>query len=104
MNRLMRSPLHTLLISVLFLLVSTFATAQSETITISLKDTTVEAILNEIRNQTDFDFIYNHEEVEKCPRVSIHVVGATVEDVLTLCLKNTGLSFEKVNEIGRAHV
>ena len=97
MNRKMRSTLHTLLISALFLLVSTFAFAQSETVTISLRDTTVEGILNEIRNQTDFDFIYNHEEVEKCPKVSIHVAGATIEDVLTLCLKNTGLSYEKVN-------
>ncbi len=97
MNRKMRSTLHTLLISALFLLIFTFASGQSETISISLKDTTVESILNEIRNQTDFDFIYNNEEVEKCPRVSIHVEGATVEDVLKQCLNNTGLSYEKVN-------
>ena len=97
MNREMRSALHTASITTLFLLVSTLVYGQPETITISLKDTTVEAIIREIREQSEFDFIYNHEEVGKCPKVSIDVSQGTVKDVLTQCLINTGLSYEKVN-------
>ncbi len=93
----MRSILYSVLLVTFSFLVSTFVSAQSASISISLNDTTVEAIINEIRNQTEFDFIYNHEELEKCPRVSIHVSGGTVEDVLSQSLKNTGLTYEKVN-------
>ena len=93
----MRSILYPPAVFILLFLVNTFASAQSETINLSLKDTTVEAIVNEIRNQTDFDFIYNHEQLARCPRVSIEMKGGSVEEVLTQCLKNTGFSFEKVN-------
>ena len=68
--------------------------AQNPLLNLSLEDTTVEAVLNEIRNQTDIDFIFNHEQVEKCPRVSIRVSTGSVEEVLRLCLQNTGLTFE----------
>ncbi len=70
--------------------------AQAPLLNLSLEDTTVEAVLDEIRNQTDIDFIFNHEEVAKCPRVSIRVRNGTVDEVLNLCLQNTGLTFEKV--------
>ena len=65
---------------------------------ISLSDTTVEAIIDEIRKQSDIDFIFNHEELEKCPRVNIEVTGASVDQVLKLCLQNTGLGFERINK------
>jgi len=71
--------------------------AQSPLLTISLSDTTVEAILNEIRIQTDLDFVYNHEELLSCPRVSIDIHGGSVEEVLELCLKDTGFTYKKVN-------
>ena len=71
--------------------------AQESLFNISLPDTTVEAVISEIRKQSDMDFIFNHEELERCPRVSIEVSDATVDQVLELCLENTGLSFEKIH-------
>jgi len=71
--------------------------AQTPVLNFSLQDTTVEAVINEIRTQTDMDFIYNHEELQKCPRVSIEVTSGTVDEVLRLCLKGSGLSFERRN-------
>ena len=71
--------------------------AQAPLLKLSLKDTTLEAVLNEIRNQTDIDFIFNHEEIAKCPKLSISVSGGTIDEVLKRCLQNTGLSFERVN-------
>ncbi len=72
--------------------------AQSAVVSLSLKDTTVEAVINEIRMQTDIDFIFNHEELDKCPRVSITVAGETVETVLDLCLEGSRLTYKKVNQ------
>ncbi len=80
-----------------FLFFATVLEAQVETISISLRDTTVEAIINEIRNQTEIDFIFNHEELDKCPKVSVSVSNGSVEEVLNQCLKNTGLTHQKVN-------
>lgn len=83
-------------IGVLFL-VSLPLHAQDSGLHISLRDTTVEAVIAEIRKQSDVDFIFNHEELKNCPRVSIEVRGETVDQVLQRCLQNTGLSYEKVN-------
>jgi hypothetical protein len=73
--------------------------AQAPLLNISMSDTAVEAVINEIRKQTDIDFIFNHEELARCPEVSISVTGETVENVLNQCLQNSGLTFEKVNNI-----
>jgi len=92
---------HKQLFSVFFLSFSLFFSstifAQTATVSLSFSDTTVEAIIQEIRKQTDIDFIFNHEELEKCQRVSITVTGETVEAVLDQCLKGSGLTHKKVN-------
>ncbi len=79
-----------------FLFASAGLSAQSAVLNISFRDTTVAAVINEIRAQTDIDFILNHEELAKCPKVSIRVVNGTVDEVLRLCLEDTDLTFEKV--------
>ena len=84
-----------ILLGIFFL--STSVWAQTAIVSLSFKDTTVAAVLNEIRNQTDISFIYNHEEIEKCPKVTVNVVDATVEEVLNLSLKNSGMTYKKVN-------
>ena len=81
---------------VLFL-ISLHLHAQDSGLNISMNDTTVAAVIAEIRKQSDMDFVFNHEELESCPRVNIEVQGASVDQVLQLCFQNTGLSYEKVN-------
>lgn len=83
----------------LALLSYSVAFSQNNRVSISLKDTTVEAILDQIRSQTDIYFVYNNNELDKCPRVSLDVKGMPVEEVLDQCLEGTGLKFEKVNNI-----
>jgi len=62
-----------------------------------MRDTSVVAVLQEIRRQTDIDFIFNHEELEKVENVSVELSRATVDEVLTMCLENTGLSYMKTS-------
>lgn len=71
--------------------------SQSDSINISLNDTTVEAALLEIRNQSDMNFVFNHEQLKDWPRISINIKNKNVEEALQECLKGTGLTFEKVN-------
>ncbi len=79
-------------------IITASAYSQSNPISLNLKDTSVSAVIEEIRKQTDISFIYNNEELEKCPKVTIMVEDATVEEVLSLSLKNSGLTFKKVNK------
>lgn len=82
----------------LFLFPAISLVAQSPTINIHLADTTMEAVIDQIRSQTEINFIYNHEELAQCPPVSVSLSGATVEEVLEQCLAGTGMTFQKVNE------
>ena len=72
--------------------------AQQGGLNLSLRDTTVEAVIDLLRSRTDMNFIYNHEELEKCPPVSVTVAGGTVEEVLEQCLQGTGLTYQKMNQ------
>ncbi|MFC2090372.1 carboxypeptidase-like regulatory domain-containing protein [Bacteroidota bacterium] len=80
----------------LLLLGSISLNAQSNEVSISLSNTSVIAVLDQIRSQTDIDFVFNHEELEKCRNVSISVEKVSVEDVLTYCLAGSDLSFKKL--------
>ncbi len=71
--------------------------AQSELVSLSLSDTTLEAVINEIRNQTEINFLYNHEELNKYKNISISVKNVSVYEALKQSLKNTKLSYEKIN-------
>ena len=70
--------------------------AQERTVTISLSDTTVVAVINELRNQSDFNFVFSHDELNKQPKVSVHISGVSIEEALRITLKNTNLEFKKV--------
>ena len=94
---MLHAMLRTGLLSGLVFMASTLLQAQESRISISMQDTTVEAVLRELRTRTEVDFIFNHEEVRRCPRVSIHLEDATVEEVLSLCLDGTAMGFERRN-------
>ncbi len=80
-----------------FLLSSIVIQAQILKITISEDNATVEALINEIRNQSNIDFIYNHEELMKCPKINAITYEGTIEEVLNRGLENTGMTFRKIN-------
>lgn len=79
------------------LLIVYSASSYSQKVSISMKDTTVEAIINELRNKTNYDFIFNHEEINRCGTVSIEVKNVPIEDVLKSCLNECSLEFKKID-------
>ncbi len=94
MNKVLK---YCLLIAATALLLAETAQAQSDLISLNLQDTTIEAAINDLRNQTDISFIYNNEELSAAPKFSLNLSKVTLEEALDKLLKNTGLTYEKVN-------
>jgi len=77
---------------------ASYVNAQSPKITIQLTDTTIEAVIERIRSQTEINFIYNHEELEQCPPVTVSVKEGSVDEVLEQCLTGTGMTYTRLND------
>ena len=71
--------------------------AQEVKFELQLKNASIESMINELRKQSELDFIYNYEEVSKCKPISISIKDVSLEDALTEAFKNTGLTFKQVN-------
>lgn len=87
------------MVMVCFLLVAVTypVRAQGGKVTISLADTTVVAVLDQLRSQADINFVFNHEELEKCPAVTVFVKHESFEHVLSQVLEDAGLNFKQLN-------
>lgn len=93
---LMRSPkkLLFILIGILF---GFSALAQTPSYNLPLGKTSIEAVINELRKQSDINFIFNNEELAKCDSVTISMKDASLEEVLKEVLKGTDLSYKKID-------
>lgn len=85
----------------LFLLFLIFTTqinltaySQVKKITFSLKNASLKEIISEIRKNSDYDFVYRDVNLESFARRDISFKAATVEQILTDCLKGTNLGYE----------
>lgn len=70
---------------------------QTGRVTLNLENTSIEAVLDELRSQADINFVYNHEELAKCQPISITAKNKSVEIVLKQCLEEAGLSYTQLN-------
>lgn len=89
------------IVGVLFLLVILLFTHQSfsqNKLNISAKDTTLASIFDQIRSQSEIDFIYNDEVLEQYTQISVSIRNATIDEVLEQCLYNTKLTYKKINQ------
>lgn len=63
------------------------------TVTVNLKEATLNDVLWEIQRQTDFTFIYSTNDVMKVKVHSLDVKGEKISEVLDRCLKGSGLTY-----------
>lgn len=61
------------------------------------KNESVASIITRLKQLSDFQFVYNKEEIDKCPPATFSLTNGTVEEVLTESLKNTELTFKQLN-------
>ena len=80
----------------IFLLITclqTHARSYSQSISLSLKNAPLEQVFSEIQRQSGYSFVYNNGILQHARNIDIVVSGATVEDVLNLCIKGQPFSY-----------
>jgi len=78
-------------------LVCTGACAQK--VTISGKGLSLEKVLEMIKAQTGYDFVYNQEDIDQAKKVDLQVKNVPVEEVLDQCLRPQGFTYEIRNRV-----
>ncbi|MNJ98282.1 TonB dependent receptor [compost metagenome] len=66
----------------------------AQKITLSKTNVPLTQIINEIRNQSKYDFFYSNELLKKANPVTIHVKEASLEEVLAICFRNQPLVYK----------
>lgn len=92
------------LLSLLLLLMMTTGAQAQERLSIHLSDASISQLAQEVQRQVDYTFVYA-EAMVKDVRVNIDIKDAELTEVLSVALKDTGLSFRITNRhivIGRA--
>ncbi len=79
--------------------VNSYATGYSqEKLTLNLKNVKLSQIFYIIQQETDYQFLYNVEDVQNAPLVSISVKDATVPQILSGCFKDYPLNYRIENK------
>jgi len=73
------------------------ANAQAQTVSLNVKNATLQVVIKEVIRQTGVSIIYNEALISKQPNVTLRVKNATIQDVLRECLKGSSLSYEMAN-------
>ncbi|MCT4601450.1 MAG: carboxypeptidase-like regulatory domain-containing protein, partial [Marinifilum sp.] len=90
-------------ISLILLLAFNFslsASVLSQTrVALNLKNATFFELIQEIESKTDLGFIYNQNDIKNIGVISLDTEDISVEEVLNVALKNSGLDYEIEREI-----
>lgn len=73
--------------------------AQSQKITLNMKNAKRTAILNEMKKQVEMEFFYNVKELNKYEPISIYVKDQPIVEVIKLILKGTNLKYSIENNV-----
>ena len=67
--------------------------AQTNTITLNCTNTTIEDILNQIENQSEYNFLYNKAIVDVSTRISISLSNKNITQTLDQLFRDTDISY-----------
>src|SRR5690606_19996416 len=79
------------------------ATGYAQTVTISVKKASIEAVLNEIRQQTGYDFLYNSSHLSNTRPVDLQFKNTPLAQVLDACFANQPLTYQIVDNTVLLH-
>ena len=74
------------------------ATGNSQTITLSENNASLEKIFREVKRQTSYDFWYESKLLKQAKKVDIHVTNVSLEQALDICFQNQLLSYSIVEK------
>jgi TonB-linked SusC/RagA family outer membrane protein len=79
--------------------VSATAYPQEKSITLSLRDVSLDYAFNAIKDQSGYFFMYNEEETSgRRDKVTVEVKDASIEKAMEACLKDTRLTYHIVDK------
>src|SRR5690606_8902723 len=84
-------------ISILLLIVSFFqvnASSFAQKVTIDVKEASLEHVLDQIREQTNYVFLYNNSQIKDVKSLNLQFKDADLNTVLNACLRYQGLTYE----------
>lgn len=70
------------------------ATVYSQRVTLSSKNAPLSSVLNEIRKQTGYTFLYTRSLIEKANKISVQLNNVPLEDALNSIFANSPLTYE----------
>lgn len=88
---------------IMFILLGTFSLfateVNSQTMKVSIhhRDSKISDVLNDIENQTDYLFFYNHKDIKSDKKVSIDADDKAVSSILDQLFKDTEVRYAMVN-------
>ena len=80
-----------------YLLLSFSANAQEEKITVTFEKAPLEEVISKLRERSDLNFVFNHEELKKAKPISIRIVNENILDALDKILRDSGLQYKLIN-------
>jgi TonB-linked SusC/RagA family outer membrane protein len=72
---------------------------ERQTITLSVKNATIETVLAQLKKQTGISFFYDKEILKLVGKVTVQVQKSDLKTVLNLCLKDTPVEYSVVGNI-----
>jgi TonB-linked SusC/RagA family outer membrane protein len=99
MPRIWPSPKILLVVKITtFFLLVTFMAASAATyaqkVTLTEKNASLEKVLNKIRKQTGYDFVYDAKLLKNAKPVTINVTNVSIDEALKDCFTDQGLSYD----------
>jgi len=86
--------MRTKVLSLILFIFPVWGIAQNNAITIQVKNSSLEKIIEQIEQQTDYSIAYNPAEIDVSKKVSVSLTSANIHQVLTQMLKNTGYEYK----------
>lgn len=74
------------------------AKGYSQKVTLSMRNAPLEKVFKEIQRQTNYNFLFTYELLEKADKVDVKLQNASLEEALHQCLQKTELGFSIVNK------
>src|SRR5690606_41603048 len=73
------------------------AAGYAQTVTINVRKASIETVLNEIRQQTGYDFLYNSSHLSNTQPVDLQFKNTPIAQVLDACFANQPLTYQTVD-------
>ena len=74
------------------------ASGFSQTVTLSLKNASLQKVFKEINRQTGYEFFFKDELLKQAGKLDINVKNLSLEDVLKQCFSNQPLTFTIIDK------